>query len=128
MSFDEWKRHYSSYDPPSMIAEAMTFEHAVPLDRMNAFLVRLVEIASNFPEMPYDERLKAAALAITAVQMVRSKGEKEGILERIDAALSKTFEINKTYSLYPAITGVIEEGGYDRRNPIGEILATGKPS
>jgi hypothetical protein len=116
MSFDEWQQYYDSYDAPAIIAESATFESSVPVNRMSAFLVRLMDIACGDPSLAYEERLKAATLAVTTAQLLLPTGA-------VEPALRATLDRLKTFSAYPAIAAVIEEGAFDQRNVVGLILA-----
>lgn len=116
MSFDDWQEHYASYDAPGIIAESATLESSIPVNRMLAFMVRLMDIACDDPSLPYGERLKAAALAITTARLLLPTAG-------VEPALRATLDRLKTFSVYPAIAAVIEEGAFDQRNVVGVILA-----
>jgi hypothetical protein len=116
MSFDEWQQYYDSYDAPAIIAESATFTSSAPVNRMSAFLVRLMDIACDDPSLPYGDRLKAAALAVTTAQLLLPTAG-------AGPALRATLDRLKTLSTYPAVAAVIEEGAFDQRNVVGLILA-----
>jgi hypothetical protein len=116
VSYEEWEEHYSSFDVPSLVAEVMTFDAYVPVLRTCALLVRLIRLATNDPHMSYEERLKAASLAVATGRTVKS-------IPGVEAALRQTLENQQTFGLYPAIASTIVEGVFDQQSVVGQILS-----
>lgn len=109
VTFADWEEHYSSYGASDIIADAATFPPSTQLNRMLAFLKRLIEVISNDHDMSYEQRLDAAKLAISCGQLLCTH-------ERVAPALRATLDIQKIYGLYPAIAAVVEEGTFAVRN------------
>jgi len=120
MSFGDWQLHYTSYDAPAIIAEAATFESSIQVNRMSALLVRLMDIACDDPSLHYEERLKAAAIAIAMAQLLLPTA-------RVEPALRASLDRLKRFAVYPAIAAVIEEGAFDQKSVVGLILTKLEP-
>jgi hypothetical protein len=120
MSFDEWQQHYASYDHPSLVAEASTFKEIIPFNRMAAFLVRLMDVACDDASLPYEERLKAATMAVTTAHILLPT-------PGFEAAFRATLEKLQKFSIYPAIASAVEEGTFDQQNVVGLILTKLEP-
>jgi len=120
MSYDDWQQHYSSFDVDSIVAEAASFETSVPVNRMSAFLTRLMDIACNDLSLRYEERLKAAILAITASKILLN-------IAGTERAPRATFDMHKEFSTYPSVAAAVKEGVFDEQNVVGLAMAKMEP-
>ena len=141
--FSDWQAYYAADDFESLIEQAARFRGVAPVDRVCAYLVRLIDVVCDDPNISDDDRIKAMSVIGIVEDAIRdSLGRRDpAALARFERSLGATFDRVRTFSLYPQIVEMIASGQFTTtrnqqiqraapviprplvRNPIAEILA-----
>jgi hypothetical protein len=141
--FADWQAYYASDDFESLIKHARGFRGVAPVNRICAYLIRLIDVVCDDPNISNEDRIKAMSVIGIVEDAIRdSLGRRDpAALARFERALASTFDRVHTFSLYPQIAEMIASGQFTTtrnqqnnvmapmipqplvRNPIAEILA-----
>ena len=110
--YSDWQAFYESFDFPSLMAEGATLPDEASVNQAAAYLVRLIEVACDDPNLADDDRTKAARLAGSVEDTLRNglAAQDPAALERFEQALAATFNRISRFALYPDVTRLIVSG------------------
>jgi hypothetical protein len=112
--FSDWEAHYASDDFESLIEEAAGFRGVAPVNRVCAYLVRLIDVVCDDAKISNDDRIRAMSVIGIVEDTIRNfLGRQDpAALARFERALAATFDRVHRFSLYPQIAEMIASGQF----------------
>ena len=110
--YADWEAFYESFNFPSLIAEGATLPNSVSVNQLAAYLVRLIDVACDDPDLADGDRTKAARLAGSVEDNLRNDlaAQDPAALKRFEQALAATLNRVCRFGLFPDVAQLIASG------------------